>query len=376
MLSLHIDTARDWRGGQRQVFETVTGLRARGSRAFLVAHPDGELLRRTREGSDVLPLAPGSDVDLPAAWRLSRLIKQVQPDIIHAHDSHAVAVGATALAIAAPSPKPPLVASRRSEFRVDHASFSRWKYSQVDCFVASSGTIRDKLAADGIPRRKITVIPPGVDVERIQKTPPANVHAEFYLPTQAPIVGNVAALVAQKGHTHLIDTAALVCREVPDARFVIVGGGELRHSLEKQIQDKHLERHIFLAGFRANVIELTRGFDILVSASLAEGASMALLDGMAAGKPIVATATGSVPELVADGNNGFIVSPRDDEEMARRIVGLLKDPDARARMGRASLDRAVDQFTVERMVQDIADLYESLVQGPRSAGASSLPEFR
>src|SRR5918994_2826602 len=106
------------------------GLRALGQRAALVAHPEGELRRRMSEGMDVVPLAPRNEIDLAAAWRLSRVLKQLRPDIVHAHDPHAVAMASTALSIASPSPRPPLVASRRIEFRVAHNSFSRWKYSQ------------------------------------------------------------------------------------------------------------------------------------------------------------------------------------------------------------------------------------------------------
>lgn len=357
MLSLHIDTARDWRGGQRQVLETVLGLREAGGRALLVAHPDGELLRRMREGLDLVPLAPRSDVDLSASWKLSRLIKSAAPDVIHAHDSHAVAMAATALAIAAPSPRPPLLASRRSEFRVDRSSFSRWKYAQVDGFIATSGTVRDRLIADGISAQKITVVSPGVDLDRIGKIPAANVHAEFWLPTHAPLIGNVAALVPHKGHHHLIETAARVIQRVPDARFVIVGEGELRETLQKQIHDRHLERHVFLAGFRIDVIELTKGFDVFVSSALAEGASMSILDAMAAARPVVATATGSVPELIVDGDTGVIVPPRDDAAQAAAIVALLKDEERR-RMGQAAQARVAERFTLERMVRELTEVYE------------------
>jgi hypothetical protein len=92
-------------------------------------------------------------------------------------------MAATALSIASPTPRPVLVASRRVEFRLAGNSFSRWKYSQVDCFIANSGPIRDRLVADGIPRNKTTIVNEGVDVDRIARMQPANVHAEFFLPT-------------------------------------------------------------------------------------------------------------------------------------------------------------------------------------------------
>ena len=88
MFSLHIDTARTWRGGQNQVLLTVNGLREIGHRAALVAHPDGELRRRAGEGLELIPIAPRTEMDLSAAWRLARVVKRLQPDVIHAHDPH------------------------------------------------------------------------------------------------------------------------------------------------------------------------------------------------------------------------------------------------------------------------------------------------
>ena len=337
---------------------TVMGLRAMGQRAALVAHPDGELLRRMSEGHDLIPLAPAGDIDLGAAFRLSRVIKRLGPDVVHAHDPHAVAMAATALSMAAPVPKPALVVSRRLEFRIAHNSFSKWKYSQVDCFIATCRAIQDRLVADGIPRARTVVVNEGVDVERIVRTAAGHVHADFYLPTHAPIVGNVAALVPQKGQHHLIDAASQVVRDVPDVRFVIVGDGELRESLEKHIRDKHLERHVFLAGFRTDVIELTKAFDVFAMSSIGEGTCTALVDAMAASRAAVATSVGGIPEVMVDGETGFLVPPRDHVAMAERIVLLLKNPDLRTQMGQAALERARTQFTVERMVEGTAAVYE------------------
>jgi L-malate glycosyltransferase len=372
MFSLHIDTARGWRGGQSQVLHIVQGLRALGQRAALVAHPDGALLRRMSEGHDLIPIAMQGEVDLSAAWRLSRVIKKLAPDVIHAHDPHAVAMASTALSIISPMPKPPLIASRRIVSPMAKNSFSRWKYSQIDCFIVNSVAIRDRLASDGIPRARMTIVTEGVDVERIVRMPAANVHAEFYLPMHAPVVGNVAALVPHKGHHHLIDAAALVVREVPDARFVIAGDGELREALERQIREKHLERHVFLAGFRPDALELTKGFDIFAVSSVTEGMCAALIDAMAASKPAVATDAGAISEVLVDGETGYLVPPRDHAAMAARLVGLLKDSGLRSWMGAAALARVRAQFTVERMVEEIAAVYARLAGTRRAADTASL----
>src|SRR5215510_13325349 len=100
MFSLHIDTARSWRGGQNQVLLTVNGLRAIGQRAALVAHPDGELRRRASEGMELIPIASRTEVDLTAGWRLARVIKRLGPDVIHAHDPHGIAMASLALSLA------------------------------------------------------------------------------------------------------------------------------------------------------------------------------------------------------------------------------------------------------------------------------------
>jgi glycosyltransferase involved in cell wall biosynthesis len=371
MFSLHIDTARGWRGGQSQVLHLVQGLRAIGHRAVLVAHPNGELRRRMSEGHDLIPVAARGEVDLSAAWRLSRVIKGLEPDVVHAHEPHAVAMASTALSILSPTPRPPLLASRRIVSAMAKNSFSRWKYSQIDCFIANSVAIRERLAAEGIPRAKVAIVHEGVDVERIVRMPAANVHAEFYLPTHAPVVGNVAALVPHKGHHHLIESAALVIREVPDARFIIVGDGELRESLQRQIRDKHLARHIFLAGFRADARELTKGFDIFALSSIVEGMCAALIDAMAASKPAVATDAGAVSEVMVDGETGFLVPPRDHAAMAARLVTLLKDAGLRSWMGGAALARVRRSFTVARMVEETAAVYARLAGTRRGAGTAS-----
>ncbi len=174
MFSLHIDTARTWRGGQNQVLVTVLGLRALGHRTMLVAHPHGELRQRAREGLDLIPLAPRRRWISRAAWRLSRLLKQLKPDIVHAHDPHGVAMAGLALSMSTQLAKPPLVASRRVDFHLRGSRMSRWKYRQVDCFICASEAIRQMLVADGVPEARTVTVHEGIDLGRVEAAPPAN----------------------------------------------------------------------------------------------------------------------------------------------------------------------------------------------------------
>jgi glycosyltransferase involved in cell wall biosynthesis len=367
MVSLHIDTERTWRGGQNQVLLTVFGLRAAGHRAILVAHPQGELARRASEGHDLVRLVPRHEVDLTNAWRLSRVIRQYSPDVVHAHDAHAVSVAALALSLGSREARPPLVVSRRVDFHVRGNSFSRWKYGQVDRFIAASEAIHHMLVSDGFPPERIVTVHEGVDIERIEGTSPAPLHQELWLPTHAPIVGNIAALVPHKGQRFLIDAVPMVLREVPDARLVILGEGELRTALERQVADLRLEKHVFLPGFRADAIAALRAFDIFVMSSVTEGLGTSLLDAMAAAKPIVATRAGGIPEVVSEGETGFLVEPRDRAGMAAAIVRLLRDEELRRRCGAAGLARVRAYFSAERMVSATLEVYAGLV-GTHRAG--------
>jgi len=372
VISLHIDTARTWRGGQNQALLTVMGLRARGQRSVLVAHPEGELLKRA-EGPDVIGLAPRSEVDVAAAWRLARIISDLSPHVIHAHDPHGVAMAGLALSLGTASRwrdnrrAPALVAARRVDFHLKANSFSRWKYRQVDAFITASEAIRQMLIGDGVPANRAITVHEGIDVARIDAVPAVNVHEALWLPHQAPLVGNVAALVPHKGQRYLIEAAHLVVQKIPDARFVILGEGELRAHLEHLVEEHHLTKHVLLPGFRTDVIGCIKGFDLFAMSSVTEGLGTSLLDAMACRKAIVATRAGGIPEVVADGQNGLLVEPRNPHDLAAAIVSLLQDRTTRERMADAGYERVTSRFTVGRMVAETAAVYERLVRAPHLA---------
>jgi glycosyltransferase involved in cell wall biosynthesis len=214
------------------------------------------------------------------------------------------------------------------------------------------------LVSDGIPADRIDTVHDGVNVDRIAREPIIDAHAAFRLPHGAPLIGNVAALVAHKGQRHLVAAAGRVVREVPDARFVIVGEGELRDQLERQIRDLGLERHVFLAGFRSDVIGLQKSFDLFVMSSVTEGLGSSMLDAMACGTPIVATRAGGIPEAIDDEVHGLLVSPHDDDALAQAIVRLLKDKVLRQQLAAAAHQRVIEDFSVEKMVAKTLAVYE------------------
>lgn len=364
MKSVHVDTARTWRGGQNQVLLTVTGLCELGHPAVLVAQASGVLKQRAQEGLRVVPLNPGGEFDLQAGWQLHRILRDTTPDVVHVHDPMGVALIAMALKMQPRlTPRPLIVASRRVDFHLKSNAFSRWKYRHIDVFIAVSRMIAGMLVEDGIPADRVEVVHDGVNISSLDKIPVQDAHKAFWLPHGSPIVGNVAALVPHKGQKYLVDAAALVVRQVPDARFVILGEGELRPALEQQVKALGLDRHVFLPGFQADVLALQKSFDIFVMSSITEGLGSSMLDAMACGTPVVGTRAGGIPEAIDHGRTGLLVRPHHADELAAAIIRLLKEPALRAQLGAAGRAHVEAEFSVDRMVEGTLGVYERRLAG-------------
>ncbi len=362
MTSVHVDTARTWRGGQNQVLQLVTGLAERGDTPVLVAHADGQLKRRAAEGLRFVGFTPRSEFDVHAAWQLARVFKAVGPDVVHGHDPMGVSLSAMAVQMSGGlARRPLLVAARRVDFHLKRHAFSRWKYNRVDVFIAASRLIASMLEGDGIPASDIEVVHDGVNTSAIDRQPAVEAHGVFWLPKGAPLVGNIAALVPHKGQKHLVAAAARVVPEVPDARFLILGEGELQDALERQIRDLGLERHVLLGGFRADAIGLLKSFDLFAMSSVTEGLGSVILEAMACRRAVVATRAGGIPEVVADGETGVLVPPGDEAAMAAAIVALLGDAPRRAALGEAGRARVERDFSVARMVDGTREVYRRRV---------------
>jgi len=284
-----------------------------------------------------------------------------------------VAVAALARSLIGRRLSPPLIASRRVDFHVGKHVFSRWKYSQVHHFICASLAIQNMLIDDGIPHNRTTVVYEGIDLTLVDKAPQLDVHKEFGIPIEAPLICNVAALTAHKGQRHLIDAAALVVREVPEARFLIVGTGELKDTLKRQIRRLHLENNVILTGFRTDTLSILNGIDLFVMSSVTEGLGTSVLDAMAAGLPVISTRAGGIPESVVDGETGILVPVGDQTWLAQALVALLRAPTERVKFGEAGRRRAHNIFSADRMVDEIVSVYAAWVDTTREAGIARRP---
>jgi glycosyltransferase involved in cell wall biosynthesis len=223
---------------------------------------------------------------------------------------------------------------------------------------------------EGFPERKVFVIPNGVDVERFRPLPPdARLRQQLFLPPEAPVVGIVAALRAEKDHELFLRMAARVLRQAPACRFLIIGDGERRAELERLRQELGIGAAVHFLGTRSDVPELLALMDVAVLTSKMEANPVTILEAMACGKPFVAPRIGSISETIIDGVTGYLVQPHEEEGFSSAVLRLLQSPNVAKQFGAAARQRVVEHFSLERMVQGYQDLLLHLHQRKAAAPA-------
>ena len=189
---------------------------------------------------------------------------------------------------------------------------------------------------------------------------PAGVREELGIPEGAPIVGTVANFKAHKGHRWLLDAAVPIREAIPDARFVLVGTGQLEADIRRQAVSLGLDGSVIFAGFREDATRIAAAFDLFVLPSLHEGLPVALVEAMALGVPAVVSSVGGVPEVLEHGRHGLLVPPGQPRQLADAVVSLLRDAPMRERMGEEARSRA-RQFDIRNAVRRVEQVYEEVL---------------
>ncbi len=299
--------------------------------------------------------------DVSVLWRLAGLMRRRRIDAV-------VTVGAGDKMfwgrLAARLAGVPVIASAlHSTGWPDRVQFANRLLAPItDAFIAVAEPHGRYLAAhEGCTASKIRVIPNGVDVERFRPRPPnETLRKEFDLAAGAPVVGIVAALRPEKNHSLFLRAAARVRRAMPDARFLIVGDGPQRGELEALAGSLGISDAVRFLGTRSDVPEVLSLIDVLALSSHIEANPVSILEAMAAEKPVVATRVGSVDKAVQDGRSGYLVSPGREEELAGRLIELLRDRSRAAAFGRAGRQYVLEHASIERMVTGYEDMLEGI----------------
>lgn len=307
--------------------------------------------------------------DLQVLYRLFREIRNGEFDLIHAHTSKPGFL----VRLAAIGSGLPLI------YRPANFSFydgvSRAKvifYVLLERFASRFLTDRIMVVSPGeqnLARRynvgrdeQFTFIRTGIDVQTFNiSINKGEVRARFGIPENAPLVGTVARLTVDKAPFDFAEAASLVNKQNPDIHFLWIGDGPLEEELKEKVKSLKLEKVFHLAGLQKNVPELLRAMDCFVLSSTSEALSIAMLEAMAAGLPVISTNVNGADEAIDPGRNGEIVPIGDVRKMAEEILKLMEDPLRRRTMGEAAQKRMQDEFSLEKMTRRVEELYEEVL---------------
>jgi glycosyltransferase involved in cell wall biosynthesis len=296
-----------------------------------------------------------------ATSRLAGVIRRERPAVVH---SYLFSANWRSLLAGRLMRVPLIISSVRN---VDiHSKKSglvfEWLLSGLtDRVIANAGAVRDHVArAHRIREEKIDVVYNGINLARIDG--PASPGEGPSCPPGAGCVAMIASLSRKKDHATFLRAAAIVLKQLPDARFLVVGDGPLRSSIAKRVSSMGLSDSVELTGPTDDIATLLAGTDVSVLTSLKEGCSNVVLESMAAGVPLVVTDVGGNRELVDPGRTGYLLPTGDAEGIAARIVELLRDPDLRRTMGEAGRERVRERYTADRMVEHTVDIYMKILK--------------
>ena len=345
-----------WRGGQEQVYSLIGGMLKRGHRVWLAAPQSSPLAERASSlGAVLFPLRQRFELSPLTAWRLFRLMRRQRFDIVHFNGQRPLVTGALAARLSDSSCI--LVCSRRVNFPL-RTRFSRMKFNFfMDQVVTVSATVRDTLTRDGVHPFLLRVIHEGRDLESIDALP----YPSVAIAKGCPVIGIVAHLSQEKGHSTLINAISILLKSYPRVTLLIVGDGQLRNHLQKLANRLGVTERVRFLGFRADADSLMKCFDIFCLPSLSEGLGSVILAAMANRLPVVATTVGGIPELVIDRITGLLVPPRDPKQLAGALQKLLESPSLRKRMGESGRKRVESHFTLEKNIKKMEQLYWELL---------------
>jgi glycosyltransferase involved in cell wall biosynthesis len=321
-------------------------------------------------GREIAPLS-----DLRAFVGLVRLLRAWRPTIVHTHTAKAGLLGR----IAARAAGVPVIVHTyhghvlRGYFSPAKTAFFRWLETRLaslaDALVVVSEAVKHDLVSLGVARaEKIRVVPLGLDLAHLVGDLPRGVlRREAGIAPDVPLVGMVGRLVPIKDVPTFLHAAQLVSEKRQEARFALVGDGEERPALEAECRWRGLDGSVTFFGWRRDLGAVYGDLDVVVNASRNEGTPVALIEALAAAKPVVATWVGGTPDLLGGGERGRLVPPGNPGALADAILETLERSEAARRRAQAGRDHVLEHHSVERLVRDMDALYRELLAAKKAA---------
>jgi len=340
---------------------------------------DGRAVERIRKLGIRVTVIPPQD-DESTVRDLVAYLRHREIDLLHAHLFRAELLGTRA---AEEAGTPVVVAtahSSRVRSPADIAALAADTPS-IHRLIVPSAAIAAKVRAEGRGAAEITVVPNGVDLDRFSpyrsSQDTAALRAALGIPPDAFLIGVVARLAPEKGHRYLVEALPAIIEAVPNAWLLLVGEGSQTDTLRAQADSLPLaaRQRVVIAGFQPDVEAVTQALDVAVMPSLREAQGLALLEAMAARRPVVASAVGGIPETIRDGKDGLLVPPADPAALEAAIIRLTRDPHLRDRLAASGRRRVEDRFSAAASVRQVEATYEEELVRAGVVGQSSVTDM-
>jgi glycosyltransferase involved in cell wall biosynthesis len=303
-----------------------------------------------------------------AVGSLGAFVRQLDPAMMHVNDIWWVPHTVSAIRSHTSNPVP-IVAHVRQE--IEPAKVQRYQLDRVEAVIAISRQVEQSLIAGGVSAKKVRTVYSGIDFS--EKEPAHNdqtIRQMIGLPNGAVLLGTVANLFPRKGYEVMLRALPAIVRAVPTVQYVIVGSDDHDYAdrLKRLAQELKIADRVHIIGFQDPVQPFLASLDLYVHPALMEGFGIAVVEAMAMGKAVVATTTGGLPEVVAQGETGLLVPPGDVESLAASVVSLLQDRVRREHMGRCGRARARERFSLDASVMRMEQLYGEVLAAQKGRG--------
>lgn len=371
---LHIIGGGEFGGAERHIlnlFEALDTKAVEITVCCLFNEPFAEIA--SSAGIRCLAFPMRHKADFGVVGKLAAVIRNNGFELVHTHGVRANLLGRLASRQAG---KRKVITTVHSLLEKDYPGFlyrlgnslaESLTRSLTDHFITVSGGLKEKLISQGVPEEKITVIYNGIVMEEFNPERKAgNIRRKFGLDASAPLVGIVARLHPVKGHRFFLEAAREVLQQRPDVRFLIVGDGPLRPSLEELAAQLGIAGQVTFTGFVEDIPSIMSELQLLVISSLWEGFGLTAVEAMALGVPVVSSEAGGLPEVILHGETGLLVPPANSTALARGIIWMMDHPEAVVEMTKRAGAAVRENFTAAAMARRTEELYRRLAGWRRS----------
>ncbi|MCK4825792.1 glycosyltransferase, partial [bacterium] len=359
MLQVINDTGIGIGGGENNILTLAKHMSKVGFDLICTCRQGGEFEKALNEnGIESFPINLSRKGNLSVAWAMAGFCRTNKIDIVHAHGATGALVARMAFLI--PGGIRPITTYHIAITNITDIPFWEKKLfalfdrsmSVVDKKILSvSEAVKEKMVREAFfSRDRIRVLHSGVDLSRFTNCQSGKIRRELCLSDKAIVIGIVARLSEEKGIGSLLETMPDVLKRYPNLHLLIAGDGPIKSELQDLSIRIGLEQNVIFLGYRNDIAEFMTDLDLLVMPSLTEGFPLTLLEGMAAGLPIVATRVGGIPEIITDGREGILVPPREPDALAKAIIIVLRGKEKGKTMGLAARKKVEQEFSVEKMV--------------------------